>query len=160
RWSRWTPAPATPSRWPSPPRCPSTSPRTCSTRCAASSRADFSSGSVRPDRVYMPAQTAPPPGAPPCPEPGAVMPIRSSARIHPTAVIAPEAELADGVEVGPYAVLEGPVRLGPGCVVRPHAHLIGPLTMGRGNTVFTGAVLGERPQHLKYNGEPTSLEVG
>jgi UDP-N-acetylglucosamine acyltransferase len=88
------------------------------------------------------------------------MPIPSSARVHPTAVIAPEADLAADVVVGPFAVIEGSVRLGPGCVVRPHAHLIGPLTMGRGNKVFTGAVLGERPQHLKYNDEPTGLEIG
>jgi UDP-N-acetylglucosamine acyltransferase len=82
------------------------------------------------------------------------------ARIHPTAVISPEAELAEGVEVGPYAVLEGRVRLGPGCVVRPHALLCGPLTLGRDNVVHSGAILGERPQHLRYNNEPTSLEVG
>jgi UDP-N-acetylglucosamine acyltransferase len=81
-------------------------------------------------------------------------------RVHPTAVVSPEAELAEGVEVGAYAVLEGRVRLGPGCVVRPHALLCGPLTMGRGNVIHSGVGLGERPQHLKYNGEPTGLEVG
>lgn len=81
-------------------------------------------------------------------------------RIHPTAVIAAEAELAEDVQVGPYVVIEGRVRIGPGCVLRPHAYLCGPLTMGRGNVVFTGAVLGERPQHLQYNDEPTSLEIG
>jgi len=32
--------------------------------------------------------------------------------------------------------------------------------MGRGNVVFTGAVLGERPQHLHYKDELTSLEIG
>jgi UDP-N-acetylglucosamine acyltransferase len=32
--------------------------------------------------------------------------------------------------------------------------------MGEGNQVFTGVVLGERPQHTKYNNEPTSLEIG
>jgi UDP-N-acetylglucosamine acyltransferase len=88
------------------------------------------------------------------------MPIAASARIHPTAVVAPEADLADGVEVGPHAVIEGEVKLGPGCVVRPGALLVGPLTMGGHNTVFSHAVLGERPQHLRYNGEPTRLEVG
>jgi UDP-N-acetylglucosamine acyltransferase len=81
-------------------------------------------------------------------------------RIHPTAVIAPEAELADDVCIGPYAVLEGRVRLGPGCVIRPHVHLVGPLVMGRNNHVCAGAILGERPQHLKYNDEPTGLEIG
>jgi UDP-N-acetylglucosamine acyltransferase len=88
------------------------------------------------------------------------MPISSSARIHPTAVLSPEADVAADVEVGPFVVLEGPVRVGPGCFIRPHAHLIGPLTMGRGNQVYGGAVLGERPQHLKYNGEPTAVEIG
>lgn len=88
------------------------------------------------------------------------MPIASTARIHPTAVVSPDVDLADRVEIGPYAILEGPVRLGPGCVVRPHAHLIGPLTMGRDNLVFTGCVLGERPQHLKYADEPTGVEIG
>jgi UDP-N-acetylglucosamine acyltransferase len=81
-------------------------------------------------------------------------------QIHPTAIISEEAELADNVGVGAYAIIEGRVTLGPDCVVRPHAILCGPLIMGRGNTVYSGAVLGERPQHLKYNDEPTSLEIG
>jgi UDP-N-acetylglucosamine acyltransferase len=86
--------------------------------------------------------------------------MASTDRIHPTAVVSPEAVLADDVEVGAYAVVEGQVRIGPGCVLRPRAHLFGPLTMGCHNTVYPGAVLGERPQHLKYNGEPTGLEIG
>jgi UDP-N-acetylglucosamine acyltransferase len=84
----------------------------------------------------------------------------STDRIHATAIIDPQAELADDVVVGPFAVVEGAVRIGPGSVVRPHAHLIGPLALGRDNIVFSGAVLGERPQHLKYNDEPTSVEIG
>jgi UDP-N-acetylglucosamine acyltransferase len=83
-----------------------------------------------------------------------------SGRIHPTAVISAQAQLADNVQIGPYAVIEGDVRLGPGCVLRPHAVLCGPLTMGCGNVVYSGAVLGERPQHLKYHNEPTCLEIG
>jgi UDP-N-acetylglucosamine acyltransferase len=88
------------------------------------------------------------------------MSIAQSARIHPTAVVAPEAELAGGVEVGPFVVIEGQVRVGPDCVIRPYAHLCGPLTMGRANVVYSGCVLGERPQHLRYNDEPTSVEIG
>jgi UDP-N-acetylglucosamine acyltransferase len=84
----------------------------------------------------------------------------ASARIHPTAVVSAEAVLADNVEVGPYVVIEGRVTVGPDCVLRPHAMLCGPLTMGRGNLVYSGAVLGDRPQHLKYNDEPTSVEIG
>jgi UDP-N-acetylglucosamine acyltransferase len=88
------------------------------------------------------------------------MPIAPSAHLHATAVVSAEADLAEDVQVGPHVVIEGLVRVGPGCVIRPGAHLIGPLTMGRNNTVFSHAVLGEQPQHLKYAGEQTRLEVG
>jgi UDP-N-acetylglucosamine acyltransferase len=83
-----------------------------------------------------------------------------SARIHPTAILSPDTELAADVEIGPFVVIEGAVRIGPGCVLRPYVHLCGPITMGAGNVVYSGAVLGERPQHLKYNDEPTRLEIG
>jgi len=83
-----------------------------------------------------------------------------TARIHPTAVVSKEAVLGEGVVVGPHVVIEGPVHVGPDCVLRPHVTLCGPLTMGRNNNVYSGAVLGEGPQHVKYNQEPTSVEIG
>ncbi len=84
----------------------------------------------------------------------------SSCRIHPSAILSPDVRLGEGVEIGPLAVLEGPVHLGDGCVIRGGAYLVGPLAMGRDNIVYTGAVLGEQPQHLKYRGEATTLEIG
>ena len=80
--------------------------------------------------------------------------------IHPTAIIDPVADVGHGVRIGPFVVVEGDVRIGAGCSLRAGAHLVGPLTMGRGNLVCSGAVLGERPQHLKYNDEPTGVEIG
>jgi UDP-N-acetylglucosamine acyltransferase len=88
------------------------------------------------------------------------MPIAHSARVHPTAVIDPEADLGADVQVGPYVVIEGPVRVGAGCVLKAGAHLIGPMTLGIHNQVYSHSVLGEQPQHLKYAGEPTRLEIG
>jgi UDP-N-acetylglucosamine acyltransferase len=88
------------------------------------------------------------------------MPIARSAHVHPTAIIDPEADLGEDVQVGPYVVVEGPVRIGSGCVIKAGAHLFGPLTMGEHNEVYSYAVLGEQPQHLKYEGEPTRLEIG
>lgn len=82
------------------------------------------------------------------------------ARIHPTAVVDPGAELADGVEVGPHAVVGDGVRLGEGTVVMAHAVLAGPLEMGRENRVFPHAVLGTEPQDKKFRGGPTRLKVG
>jgi UDP-N-acetylglucosamine acyltransferase len=52
------------------------------------------------------------------------------------------------------------VRIGPGCNIRAGAVLVGPLTLGRHNEVFSYAVLGEQPQHVRYAGEPTRLEIG
>jgi UDP-N-acetylglucosamine acyltransferase len=88
------------------------------------------------------------------------MPISPSARVHPTALIDPQADLADDVQIGPYVVIDGPVRLGPGCVIKAGAHLIGPLSLGRHNSVFSHTVLGEQPQHLRYAGEPSRIEIG
>src|SRR4051794_34705336 len=88
------------------------------------------------------------------------MSLAESPRIHPSAVISPEAELADDVQVGPFVVIEGRVRIGSGCILRPYVHLCGPLTMGRGNVVYSGAVIGEQPQHLRYNNEDTRVEIG
>ncbi|GIW80268.1 MAG: acyl-[acyl-carrier-protein]--UDP-N-acetylglucosamine O-acyltransferase [Gemmatales bacterium] len=88
------------------------------------------------------------------------MPVSPSAQIHPTAIVSAEAEIDDDVQIGAFAIIEGRVRLGAGCIIKPRAYLIGPLTMGRRNIVFSGAVLGEQPQHLQYRGEPTSLEIG
>jgi UDP-N-acetylglucosamine acyltransferase len=81
-------------------------------------------------------------------------------RIHPTAIISLEAELADDVQVGPYAIIEGPVRIGVGSIIEPQARLIGPLTMGARNQVCSNAVLGGRPQHAGYKNESTTVEIG
>jgi UDP-N-acetylglucosamine acyltransferase len=88
------------------------------------------------------------------------MPIAKSAHVHPTAIVDPEADLGEDVVVGPRVVIEGHVQVGPGCVLKNGAHLIGPLTMGGHNTVHSYAVLGDAPQHLKYNGDLTRLEIG
>jgi UDP-N-acetylglucosamine acyltransferase len=83
-----------------------------------------------------------------------------ASRIHPTAVLSGDINIADDVEIGAHAVIEGKITLGPGCVIRPGACVFGQVTMGQGNVVYSGAVIGEQPQHLKYRGEPTTVEIG
>lgn len=41
--------------------------------------------------------------------------------IHPTAVVAPDARIGAGVEVGPHAVIEDGAEIGAGCVIGPLA---------------------------------------
>ncbi len=81
-------------------------------------------------------------------------------RIHPTAVVSPEADLGPDVVIGPYAVVEGPVRLGAGCQVHAHAVIRGDTTLGEENVVHPGAVLGGEPQDLKHDGSRTRLVIG
>jgi UDP-N-acetylglucosamine acyltransferase len=80
--------------------------------------------------------------------------------IHPTAIIHPKTQLDSTVNVGPYAVIDEHVTVGPNCRIGPHAHLTGHTTAGANNTFHTGCVIGEAPQDLKYQGEPTRLRIG
>ncbi len=80
--------------------------------------------------------------------------------VHPTAIVAPEAELDSSVEVGPYSVIGPKVRIGAGTRVGPHCVIEGRTSLGRNNRVFQFAALGAIPQDLKYAGEDSRLEIG
>lgn len=80
--------------------------------------------------------------------------------IHPTAVIAPGAQLADDVVVGPYCVIGKQVVLGPGVCLKSHVVIDGRTTIGARTRVFPFASIGHETQDLKYAGEPSSLEIG
>lgn len=82
------------------------------------------------------------------------------ARIHPTALIDPAAELADDVEVGAYSIIGPHVRIGAASHIGPHCVIEGHTTLGQSNRVFQFASLGAAPQDKKYAGEPTRLEIG
>ena len=80
--------------------------------------------------------------------------------IHPSAVIAPGAELDHGVQVGPYAVLGPQVRIGRDSRIGPHSVVEGRTTIGCENTIFQFASVGAIPQDKKYQGEDSSLTIG
>jgi UDP-N-acetylglucosamine acyltransferase len=80
--------------------------------------------------------------------------------IDPRAIVAPDAEIGEGVEIGAYTIVGAGVKIGAGTWVGPHAVINGPTTLGRDNKVFQFASIGDAPQDRKYAGEPTRLEVG
>jgi len=80
--------------------------------------------------------------------------------IHPTAIIHLKARLDATVHVGPYAVIDEGVELGADCAVGPHVYLTGQTTIGAHNLFHAGCVIGDAPQDLKYQGEPTRLRIG
>ncbi len=80
--------------------------------------------------------------------------------IHPTAIIAPGAQIDASVEIGPYAVIGEHVSIGAGTRVGPHTVIEGHTSISRQNQIFQFASLGAAPQDKKYAGEPTRLEIG
>lgn len=83
-----------------------------------------------------------------------------SVEIHPTALVAKGAELADGVSVGPFCVVGEKVRLGRGTRLHSHVVIEGSTELGENNQVYPFAVLGGPPQHTAYKGEDTRLVIG
>jgi len=81
-------------------------------------------------------------------------------KAHPTALVDPRAHLSENVEIGPYSVVGPGVTIGPGSVIMNHVTIIGRTTLGANNTVYPYAVLGGKPQDLKYRGEDTQVVIG
>jgi UDP-N-acetylglucosamine acyltransferase len=81
-------------------------------------------------------------------------------KAHPTAIIHPQAQIADGVTIGPYSIIGDGVELGEDCEVMSHVVMEGPTRLGKRNRIFPFAIVGLPCQDLKYQGEPTRLEIG
>ncbi|MFH4355322.1 MAG: acyl-ACP--UDP-N-acetylglucosamine O-acyltransferase [Neisseriaceae bacterium] len=81
-------------------------------------------------------------------------------RIHPTAIVDPQAELASDVVVGPYSVIGPNVKIDTGTIIKSHVVIEGYTTIGKDNHIFQFASLGAIPQDKKYQGEKTRLLIG
>jgi len=80
--------------------------------------------------------------------------------INSKAIIDPNAKIAQGVDIGPYSIIGPDVEIGEDTWIGPHVVINGPTRIGRENKIFQYASIGEVPQDKKYDGEPTSLEMG
>ena len=83
-----------------------------------------------------------------------------SGLIHPTAIIAPGAQLADDVRVDAYSIIGSHVKIGAGTVVGSHCVIDGHTTIGPNSLFYRFCSIGGMPQDKKYDGEPTGLEIG
>jgi UDP-N-acetylglucosamine acyltransferase len=80
--------------------------------------------------------------------------------IHPTAIIHENAQVHTGAEIGPYSIIDEYVTVGADCKVGPHAHITGHTMIGKSNHFHAGCVIGDNPQDVKYNNQPTRLVIG
>lgn len=83
-----------------------------------------------------------------------------SASIHPTAVVSGKAEIDASVAIGPFAVIEDNVHIGAGTTIGPHAIVREFCRIGTNNTIDAHAVIGGHPQHTKFDGSETWVEIG
>jgi UDP-N-acetylglucosamine acyltransferase len=81
-------------------------------------------------------------------------------KIHPTAIISPDAQLDEGVEIGPYSIIGSDVRIGKNTVIGPHTVIDDYTHIGEGCRIFQFCSIGAPPQDLKFGGEKTSVVIG
>lgn len=80
--------------------------------------------------------------------------------IHASAVVHEKAILGKGVKIGPYCTVGPHVVLGDHVELISHVCVDGYTTVGQGTVVYPFAALGLKPQDLKYNNEPSTLDIG
>ena len=80
--------------------------------------------------------------------------------IHPTAIVDPKAEIAEGVEIGPYSLIERDVIIGQATKIGPHVVIREGTRIGKQCHIFQFSSIGEAPQAFAYKGEKTYLLIG
>ena len=87
-------------------------------------------------------------------------PLRGGADIHPTAIVAPGAEIGRGVRIGPFCQIGPNVTISDGAELVSHVVVDGHTRIGPEVVLYPFCTVGLAPQDLKYRGEPTRCEIG
>ncbi len=80
--------------------------------------------------------------------------------VHPTAIVDPQARIAETADIGPYSILSGEVEIGAGTRLMAHVYMEGPLRVGEDNVFFPYSTVGVASQDLKYHGERAETRIG
>jgi UDP-N-acetylglucosamine acyltransferase len=81
-------------------------------------------------------------------------------RIHPTAMVAPAARIAEDVEIGPYCCIGAEVEIEPGAVLLANVVIEGRTRIGAGTRIHSFASLGQPPQSIGFEGPGSGLDIG
>jgi UDP-N-acetylglucosamine acyltransferase len=84
-----------------------------------------------------------------------------SAKVHPTAIVDPKAQIAHDVEVGPFSIVGPQATIGKKTIVQSHVVIDGEVEIGCDNLIGHGAVIGAPPQDVSFSPErKTKVEIG
>jgi UDP-N-acetylglucosamine acyltransferase len=85
----------------------------------------------------------------------------SDAKIHPTAIVDPDAQLGARLEVGPFSIIGPQARIGERTIVQSHVVIEGEVEIGVGNFVGHGAIIGAPPQDVSFSPKrKTKVQIG
>jgi len=80
--------------------------------------------------------------------------------VHPTAIVDPNARIADTADIGPYSIIGSEVEIGAGTRLMAHVFIEGPTRIGEDNIFFPYSSVGVASQDLKYRGERAETRIG
>jgi len=80
--------------------------------------------------------------------------------VHPTAIVDPQARIAETADIGPYSIIGADVEIGAGTRLMAHVFMEGPLYAGEDNLFFPYSTVGVASQDLKYRGERSETRIG
>src|SRR3977135_760767 len=80
--------------------------------------------------------------------------------IHPTALVDPNAQIAETAEIGPYCIVGAEVEIGAGTRLMAHVYVEGPTTIGEDNLFYPYSSVGVASQDLKYKGDRPGTRIG
>ena len=81
-------------------------------------------------------------------------------KIHPLAVVDPEAKIGDNNEIGPFCIIDKNVVIGDNNKFLNNVTIHYGARIGNNNEFFPGASISTKPQDLKFKGEDTTCEIG
>ena len=80
--------------------------------------------------------------------------------VHPSALVDPSSQLADGVEIGPFCIVSAGVTIGRGTRLLAHVFVEGTTIIGEENVIYPYSTIGVASQDKKYQGEVCETRIG
>lgn len=80
--------------------------------------------------------------------------------VHPTAIVSASATLGEGTTIGPRVIIQDNAVIGKHCIIEANAVIESAVSMGDHNYIGYGAIIGNKPQDLKYVGESSQVVIG
>ncbi|HEY3661375.1 MAG TPA: acyl-ACP--UDP-N-acetylglucosamine O-acyltransferase [Candidatus Udaeobacter sp.] len=82
-------------------------------------------------------------------------------KIHPTAIVDPNAKISADVQIGPFSMVGPDVTIGDNTIMQSHVVIEGEVAIGGGNFIGHGAVIGVPPQDVSFSPDrQTRVEIG